>query len=240
MNDELKQSVSSDNAKSVYEKEYLPYVVSRGMSTTLLGVGLCFLPLAILYFKFGLLPPMSAVITGVIAQISVSGVFYVVEPVSYFTILGIPGTYMSFLSGNIGNLRVPCSAIAQDAASVEKGTPEGSVVSTIGVAVSVLVNVILLTIGVLLGTTILSMLPVKVYASLNFLLPALFGAILGQQFVKSPKVGLICIPLGLLMTCLYKFGYLKFLPGTPVYAVIIVTIFGTILIARKLKEKGWI
>ena len=225
---------------NVFENEYTPYIIKWGMSTTLIGVLLSFAPVAVLYFVYGIMPPWSAVITGTIMQVSVSGVFYVVEPVSYFTILGIPGTYMSFLSGNIGNLRVPCSAIAQDAAGVEKGTPEGSIISTIGVATSVLVNIILLSIGVALGTSILSMLPKPVYDSLNFLLPAIFGAILGQQTVKNPKIALIAIPLGLVMTLLYKGGYLKFLPGIPVYAVIIVTIFGTILIARALKQKGLI
>jgi len=226
------------NSNEIFEKEYTPHIIKWGMSTTLLGVLLCFGPVAVLYFVYGIMPPWSAIITGTIMQMSVSGVFYVVEPVSYFTILGIPGTYMSFLSGNIGNLRVPCSAIAQDAADVEKGTPEGSIMSTIGVATSILVNIILLSIGVLLGTSILSILPKPVYDSLNFLLPAIFGAILGQQSVKSPKIAAIAIPLGLLMTLLYKNGYLKFLPGIPVYAVIITTIFGTIIIARILKEKG--
>jgi hypothetical protein len=185
------------------------------------------------------MPPIAAVITGLIAQLSSSGIFYVVEPVSYFAVLGIPGTYMAFLSGNVGNLRVPCSAIAQDAAGVEKGTPQGSVISTIGVAISILVNVVILTIGVLLGTSILSRLPANVYAALNYLLPSLFGSVLGQQVVKNPKIAVICFPLGITMTCLYKFGLLKFLPGTPVYAVLIVTIFGTIFIARKMMERGF-
>ena len=240
---DLQQEVAARNDSAnggLYEREHLPYIISRGRFTTLLGVALCFLPILVLYFNYWIVPPMAAVITGVIAQVSVSGVFYIVEPVSYFTVLGIAGSYMSFLSGNIGNLRVPCSAIAQDAAGVEKGTPAGSIISTIGVAVSILVNVIVLSIGVLLGATILSMLPARVYGSLGFLLPAIFGAILGQQVVKNPKIGMICIPLGFVMTCLFKFGYLRFLPGVPVYAVLIVTIFGTIFIARKCKENGWI
>ena len=40
--------------------------------------------------------------------------FYFVEPVSYYAALGMTGTYLSFLSGNIGNIGVPCAALALD------------------------------------------------------------------------------------------------------------------------------
>ena len=109
-------------------------------------------------------------------QISVSGAFYIVEPISYFPILGIPGTYLTFLSGNTSNMRVPCSSVAQEAAGVEMGTEEGSIISTIGIATSILVNVVILTVGAVAGSVILNILPAPVKEALNFLLPALFGA----------------------------------------------------------------
>ncbi|MFQ8729689.1 MAG: hypothetical protein ACLSAC_03830 [Enterocloster bolteae] len=63
-------------------------------------------------------------------------------------ILGIPGTYLTFLSGNTSNMRVPCSSVAQEAAGVEMGTEEGSIISTIGIAnVRSPVNVVILTVG---------------------------------------------------------------------------------------------
>ncbi len=55
------------------------------------------------------MPPISALLASTMAIVSMSAPNYIIEPVSYSPILGIPGTYMSFLSGNISNMRLPCS-----------------------------------------------------------------------------------------------------------------------------------
>ena len=103
---------------------------------------------------------------------------------------------MAFLSGNLSNLRVPCSSVAQKAAGVEEGTPEGAVFSTIGVAVSIVVNLAILTIGVLLGVQIISLIPASFVSALTFLVPALYGAMLMQMVLYTPKIALISVPLG--------------------------------------------
>lgn len=95
----------------------------------------------------------------------------------------------------------------------------------------------MLTIGVVLGSTILGALPEGVIAALNNILPALFGAMLAQQFVGNPKIGSVAVILAAIMFALFKTGMLAFLPGTPSYAVIIVSVFGTIFIGRKIMAK---
>ena len=219
--------------KSYYESTYMPEIIKIGRATNLLGVLFAFFPALVLYFGFGLRPPISAVIAGTIMQVSVSGVFWFVEPISYFPVLGVAGTYMSFLSGNIGNLRLPATVAAQSAANVEAGTERGSVVATVGVAISIIVNVLMLTVGVILGSSILGALPPAFVAALNNILPALFGAMLAQQAVANPKLGVIGIVLASIMFALYKNGLLAWLPGSPSYAIVIVAVFGTILIGRK-------
>lgn len=230
----------SDN-KRVFEDEFVPYVVRWGRITNILGFFVGLGPALMLYFVYGYQPPLAAIIAGFIAQASVSGVFWFVEPISYFPILGIPGTYMAFLSGNIANMRLPVSATAQEAAGVETGSNEGSIISTVGVAVSVFVNVVILTIAVILGAAVLSQLPPKIMTALGYILPALFGAIFAQFAVPNPRVACVAIVIASFMTFMLKKGFLAFLPGTPVYAVIIVSVFGTIYIARLMhmaKEKG--
>ena len=75
------------------------------------------------------------------------------EPISYFLIVGVAGTYMAFVSGNISNLRIPCAMIAQKAAGVEPGTDKGSIVATLGMAVSIILALCLfLAIGVRKGS----------------------------------------------------------------------------------------
>lgn len=222
----------------MFEMEYIPYITRWGLITNLVGVLFAFLPAVICTFVFKLNPGIGPVIAGFIMQASVSGVFWFVEPISYFPVLGVPGTYMAFLSGNIGNLRLPASVAAQNAASVEPGTDQGTIIATIGVAVSIIVNIVFLTVGVVLGSSVLGMLPKPVVAALNNILPALFGAMLAQQFIPNPQIGSVAVVLAGGMILLNKFKLLSFLPGNPVYAVIIVAVFGSILIGRFMHDKG--
>ncbi|EPZ55622.1 putative membrane protein [[Clostridium] sordellii ATCC 9714] len=170
-----------------YSKKYIPSITKWGKGTLLLGIVLCFAPLIVVSGIFGYMPPIAAIIAGTISQISVSGAFYIVEPIAYFPILGIPGTYMTFISGNTSNMRVPCAMVAQEAADVEPGTEKGSVISTIGIAVSIIVNIIILSVGVVFGQAILSVLPPQVTSAFDLILPALFGAVFGQFAIMKPK-----------------------------------------------------
>lgn len=223
--------------KNYYSENYIPSIIRWGKITMLLGIVTCFLPAVVISFVYGYMPPISAIIAGTIAQISVSGAFYIVEPISYFPILGIPGTYLTFLSGNTSNMRVPCSSVAQEAAGVEMGTEKGSIISTIGIAVSILVNIAVLTIGAIFGSMLLSLLPESLKAALNFMLPALFGAVFGQFAVSRPKLAGVAAVIALGMTWLLKNGFLSFLPGTPSYAVILVCVFGSIFAGKFLYKK---
>lgn len=222
---------------SAYDQEYIPYIVKWGRTTNLIGVLFAYFPALVLFFVYDLRPPIGAVITGFIMQASVSGVFWFVEPISYFPVLGIPGTYMSFLSGNIGNLRLPASVAAQEAASVEPGTEKGTVIATIGVAISIIVNIVILTLGVILGASVLGKLPQNVIVALNNILPALFGAMFGQQFISNPKIGIVAAILAGGMIGLSKMGVLAILPFGGTYSIIIVAVFGSILIGRYMNRE---
>ena len=157
--------------QQVYDKEYIPYCIKWGRLTSLVGVVVSFAPLVILAVVFKIMPPLNAILAAATIRISACLVYYFIEPISFQPVLGIPGTYMAFLSGNLSNLRVPCSSVAQKAAGVEEGTPEGAVFSTIGVAVSIVVNLAILTIGVLLGVQIISLIPASFVSALTFLVP---------------------------------------------------------------------
>ena len=186
---------------------------------------------------FGYWPPLSAILTGTLAQVSVSGAFYVVEPISYFPILGIPGTYMTFLSGNTSNMRLPCSSVAQEAAGVEFGSRQGTIISTIGIGVSVIVNIVILTIGAVGSNVILGLLPEAVTSALNFLLPALFGAVFGQFAVSRPKLAVVSILIVFAINWLNNIGFLGFLGGFAGSVVILVSVFGSIFAGRFIYKK---
>ncbi len=226
--------------KPTLKTSFTPWIVKWGRGLNLLGVAFCFGPCLALALM-GILPPWGALATAIAIQLPMVASAYIYEPISFFAVLGIPGTYMSFLSGNISNLRVPASAIAQEAAGVKEGSDEGTIIATIGIAVSIFINIIILTIGVLLGSWVLSKLPASVTTALNLLLPALFAALLGNYIVKNPKLALFGVPLALFMVLIKNAGWLNFLPAaliTPV--VVLVSVFGTMTfgVVRAKKQKN--
>lgn len=217
--------------KEFFEKEYMPKMNRIGKITGVIGVLLAFLPAVVLAVVYGILPKGPALLTAFIAGASSFGVLWFVEPISYFSVLGPIGTYMSFLSGNISNMRVPCSSMAQLAAEVEPGTEEGSIISTIGIAVSIVINISVLTIGVILGSSILSMLPASVTDALNYLLPALFGALLMQFGLKTIKISTIVLLFAVVINVGLNLGVFNWLPGASNYLGILTSVFLAIVIS---------
>lgn len=208
-----------------FENEYLPKMHRVGTITNILGVVLSFAPAAVLAVVYGLLPDWAALLTAFISALTAFGFLWVVEPISYFTVVGPIGTYMAFLSGNISNMRVPCASMAQVSAGVEPGTEKGSIIATIGMSVSVIINISVLTIGVILGSAILSKMPAAVTEALNYLLPALFGALLMQFGLKQKNLAVTMVIFSILMCIAINAGVFSWLPGAANYLGTLSSVF---------------
>lgn len=224
--------------KGIFKGEFIPWIVKWGRATNLLGVLLCFGPCLGLALQ-GIFPPWAAFLSALAIQLPLSASAYVYEPISYFAVLGIPGSYMSFLSGNISNLRVPCSAIAQNAAGVVEGSDEGTIIATLGIAVSTFVNIVILTAGVVFGAWLLALLPPSVTAALNLLLPALFAALLGNYILQKPKLALFAVPLGFIVVFIDKAGWLSWMPAMLKNPIVVLSCtFGTMGFGVMQAKKG--
>lgn len=232
-----KEELIMDNKKDDFNGIYLPYIVKWGKITGWLGILLSFGPALVLAVVYKLVPPINAIITAFIAIASAVGINWIVEPISYFPIIGVAGTYMAFITGNISNLRIPTAAVSQKVAGVEPGTDKGSIVATLGMAVSVIVNIVILAIGVFAGSAILSKLPEEVVKAFNYLLPSLFGAIFIQFSLMKLKLAPIALGIALVLTFALNAGVFSFLPGRPTYIVTLGAVFGTIAIASALYKK---
>ena len=213
-----------------YTKTYMPAVNRLGKLTGYLGALLAFCPAVMLAIVYGILPEPMALATAFIGGASAFGVLWFVEPISYYPIVGTAGTYMAFLSGNISNMRIPCASMAQVAAGVEPGTEEGSIVATLGMAVSIVINVSVLTAGAILGTSVLSMLPPDVVASLNYMLPALFGALLVQFGIKKKGHSVVMLIIAVALYVAIKMGLFSWLPGASAWLGTLGTVFLSIVI----------
>lgn len=122
------------------------------------------------------------------------------EALSYTPILGC-SSYLTFITGNIMNLKLPCAANAMKLAGKEPNTPEGEAISSVAVAVCSIMTIIILALAALLSTWIMPVfeLPAVKTAS-NYLIPALFGSLTlglfastnsGKKVVKNGIAGVI-------------------------------------------------
>lgn len=131
------------------------------------------------------------------------------EALSYTPILG-SSSYLTFITGNIMNLKLPCAVNAMKLTKKEANTPEGEAIASVAVAVSSIMTIIILALAALLSTWISPVfeLPAVKTAS-NYLIPALFGSLTlglfsstnsGKKVVKNGVMGVV--PVIIIITIL--------------------------------------
>ena len=220
--------------ENFYSLEYLPKMHRIGKIIGVLAVLASFMPALTLGVVYGLWPDMAALGTAAVSAIASFGVLWFVEPLSYYPVVGPVGTYMAFVSGN---MRIPCASMAQISAEVEPGSDKGSIIATIGMGVSIVINTLVLTIGVIAGSSILSMLPASVVGALNYLLPALFGALLVQFGMKNKSHTVLMLVIGILLNIAINGGVFSWLPGANNYLSTLVCVFSSIAIMMVVSKK---
>ena len=113
----------------------------------------------------------------------------IVEVITYVPLLGPGGAYLSFVTGNISNLKLPCGLKAMDQAKVRANTEEGEVITTISIAVSAIVTTVIIAVGVLAFGPYLGALTDGALApAFNYVLPALFGSLAAGYILKHWKI----------------------------------------------------
>ena len=113
----------------------------------------------------------------------------IVEVITYVPLLGAGGTYLSFVTGNISNLKLPCGLKAMENAKVRANTEEGEVISTIAIAVSSIVTTVIIAVGVLVFSPFLNTLTTGIFKpAFDYVLPSLFGALAASYFGKHLKL----------------------------------------------------
>ena len=149
----------------------------------------------------GAMPDLAAAGRGFLAVGLVWTVSSVVEYLVYTPMLGAGGSYLAFITGNLINMKIPCAMNAKELVGAKSGTPENEVISTLSIATSSLVTILVLFLGVLLLIPLQPVLqsPALQPAFAN-VVPALFGAMAYKYYRKDPVLAMI--PLAV-MTVLF-------------------------------------
>lgn len=206
-----------------------------GIPTIILVMLAGFLPSLYLYFFHGVELSFSEMAKAAVAIWIVYGAFYPIEPLTFYPSLGMAGTYLSWVSGNTGPMRVPSAMIAKEACNVKEGSREAEICTIMSIAGSVFCNIVILFIGVIVGGQIIDMLPPIVTDALNtYLLPGIFGGMLGMVGNKYLKITIPWFILVIFLCYLSGAGYI------PSAFVLLIAVVGVIIYARILYKKGLI
>lgn len=161
----------------------VPFVMGKVLGTVpnIGAVGKCFLSVGIVYF-----------------------ISCVVEYLVYVPMLGAGGSYLSFVTGNLINMKIPCAFNARDIVGAKTGTPENEIISTLSIATSSLVTIVVIAIGAILITPLQPILQSEVLQpAFANVVPALFGAMAYKYYRMDLKIAGIAL---LFMSALFIFA----------------------------------
>ena len=183
---------------------------------------------------FGAAPDWGALVVGLIATAPMYWAVGVVETITFVPMLGAGGSYLSFVTGNISNLKLPCAINALEQNEVSASSEEGEIISTIAIATSSIVTTIIIIIGVICIVPLSPVLEAPVLEpAFAQMLPALFGG-LGVAFVsKNWKIAIAPVVLMLIL-----FIFVPALNAGTVGIMVPVSVLFTIGVSRILYKRG--
>ena len=185
---------------------------------------------------YGAGPDMNGLLKCLLATAPMYWAVGVIQPITYIPMLGAGGSYLSIVTGNLSNLKLPCAINALEQAGVKSNSDEGEVVSTIAIAVSSIVTTIIIVLGVILITPLTPILEAPVLEpAFAQIIPALFGG-LGVAFVsRNWKIAVAPVTLMLIL-----FIAVPALNSGTVGIMVPVSVVFTLIVSRIMYKKGWL
>ena len=141
--------------------------------------------------------PDPAIVGKGIASIAFFFVTGIIEVVAYSPMLGAGGTYLSFVTGNIMNLKMPCALNAMENAKVKANTEEGEVITTIAICASIITTTIVIAVFVIifaLNPQFSEIMSSDTFApAFQQVTYTIFGSLAATYFVKHWKISIFPI-----------------------------------------------
>ena len=180
------------------------------------------------------MPDWKGVALGLLATAPMYWAVGAVEVITFIPMLGAGGSYLSFVTGNISNLKLPCAINALENAGADPKSEEGEIVSTIAIAVSSIVTTLIVALGVALIVPLSPILENPVLTpAFDQMLPALFGALGVALISKNWKIAVAPILLMLVL-----FIFVPALDSGMVGIMVPVGVIFTIITSRIMYKKN--
>ncbi len=216
------------------EKTYIDSIHSYGRKWNIFVMIMLFAYPILTAIIFKAPPDSHGLILGLIATAPMYWAVGVIETITYVPMLGAGGSYLSFVTGNISNLKLPVALNALEQADVKASSEEGEVISTIAIAVSSIVTTVIIVLGVILIRPLTPILNAPVLTpAFAQMVPALFGALAPVFIAKNPKIAIAPLILMLIL-----FIFVPALNSSTVGIMVPVGVLFTLGISRVMYKKG--
>ena len=180
-------------------------------------------------------PELTAVLKGLLGVAPIYWTVGVIEVITYTPMLGVGGTYLAFVTGNLTSLKAPSALSAMENCGVKPGSEEGEVISTIAIATCTIVTTLVIVAGVCLLAAISPVLDSPALKpAFDNILPALFGGLAVVYVSKNWKLSIA--PLVFMIAL---FSAVPSLAGS-VGVLVPVGVLVALGAARVMYKKGWL
>lgn len=195
--------MQTSEKKETYFKTYNAHTHRIGRIVSVIALLLLIGAPFVIGAVLGAMPDLSATAKGFVSVGIVWVISSIVEFLVYTPMLGAGGSYLAFITGNLINMKIPCAVNARDIVEAKTGTPENEIISTLSIATSSLVTIVVLAVGVLLLVPLQPVLQSSaLQPAFDNVVPALFGAMAYKYFRGNMKIAVV--PL-VIMSLLFIF-----------------------------------
>ena len=181
-------ALSEEEKQALYEK----YLSSTHALGRIFSVTVLVLLLGAPFVMGGLLgaaPNLSAAGKAFLSIGIVYLISCIAEYIIYVPMLGAGGSYLAFITGNLINMKIPCAMTARDIVGAKSGTTENEIISTLSIATSSLVTILVLAAGVVMLIPLQPFLQSPaLQPAFDCVVPALFGAMAYKYYRGNLKI----------------------------------------------------
>ena len=154
---------------------------------------------------YGVWPDLKQLWPAIVAVILFMAPWWPGETIGYMSIMGPGALYMSYITGNVTNLRMPATVGTINALGIEPNTEKCHTMAIIVCGASIITSIAVLAIGVVLAVPLQSVLEMEeLQPAFTYVVPALFGGLVAQTVLKGAKKFVLwLIPLAICLYCCY-------------------------------------
>ena len=195
------KTIMNEDSKREYYDRYIASIHRLGRVMSVIVLAMLLAAPFIMGAYLGAMPNMGAFLKGFLSIGLVYLISCIAEYLIYVPMLGAGGSYLAFMTGNLINMKIPCAMTAKDIVGAKSGTAENEIISTLSIAASSLVTIVVLALGVLMLIPLQPVLQSPALApAFDNVVPALFGAMAYKYYRGNMKIA--AVPL-LVMAVLF-------------------------------------